>query len=111
MYYYAYINESNICTGTYGFPTQVSLPSYIYIGETDNPDLVGMYYNAETGNWEEPTYYYAYLDTDDVVISVQEYASVMSGTRYIRLDTLDQTLVGMWYDRTAKLRKNSPSLP
>lgn len=100
MYYYAYIDENNICTGTYGFPTQVTLDNYIYIGETDNADLVGMYYNETTGDWEEPTYFYAYLDTDDVCISVQEYTSEMSGTRYIRLDTLDQTLVGLWYDRT-----------
>lgn len=108
MYYYAYIDENNICTGTYGFPTQVTIPNYIYIGETDNTDLVGMFYNATTGNWEEPTYIYAYLDTDDVCISVQEYTSVMSGTRYIRLDTLDQTLVGMWYDRTDSTFKAVP---
>lgn len=108
MYYYAYINENNICTGTYGFPTQVSLPSYIYIGETDNTDLIGMYYNETTGQWEEPTYIYAYLDTDDVCISVKEYTSEMSGTRYIRLDTLDQTLVGMWYDRTDDTFKAVP---
>lgn len=100
MYYYAYIDENNICTGTYNFPTQVTLDNYIYIGETDNPDLVGMYYNETTGEWEEPSYIYAYLDTDDVCISVQQYTSEMSGTRYIRLETLDQSLVGLWYDRT-----------
>lgn len=100
MYYYAYIDENNICTGTYGFPTQVTLDNYIYIGETDDTNFVGMYYNEVTGQWEEPTYFYAYLDTDDVCISVQEYTSEMTGTRYIRLETLDQTVVGLWYDRT-----------
>lgn len=41
MYYYAYINDSKICQDTYGFPSQVSLPEYIYLGTVDDKSVVG----------------------------------------------------------------------
>ena len=53
MYYYAYINSTGIATGTYGFPSAVDLPNYIYIGQTDDRSLVGKRWNASRQTFEE----------------------------------------------------------
>ena len=53
LYYYAYINSSSIVTGTYGFPSVVDLPNYIYIGQTDDQSLVGKSWNASRQTFEE----------------------------------------------------------
>lgn len=43
MFYYGFINDQSICTGTYGFPTEVTIPNYIYIGTTDDKTVIGKY--------------------------------------------------------------------
>lgn len=48
MYYYAYINSSNICEGTYGFPSQITDASYIYLGTTNDQSVIGKRWNATT---------------------------------------------------------------
>ena len=53
MYYYAYINLTGIATGTYGFPSVVDLPNYIYIGQADDPSIVGKRWNASRQTFEE----------------------------------------------------------
>ena len=53
MYYYAFINSNGIATGTYGFPSIVDLPNYIYIGQTDDRSLVGKRWNASRQTFEE----------------------------------------------------------
>ena len=53
MYYYAYIDSTGIATGTYGFPSVVDLPNYLYIGQTDDRSLVGKRWNASRQTFEE----------------------------------------------------------
>ena len=53
MYYYAYIDYNGIAIGTYGFPSVVDLPNYIYIGQTDDRSLVGKRWNASRQTFEE----------------------------------------------------------
>lgn len=105
MYYYAYINESNICTGVYAMPSELNVAGYIAITEAqyNSQSVVGMYFNEETGNWEAPvTWYYAVLNERDIVTSVVDAGQETIADNYIRIDTLDQSLVGMVYDRTTQ---------
>ena len=53
MYYYAYIDSTGIATGTYGFPSVVDLPNYLYIGQTDDQSFVGKRWNASRQTFEE----------------------------------------------------------
>ena len=53
MYYYAFINSSAIVTGTYVFPSAVDLPNYIYIGQADDPSVIGKRWNASRQTFEE----------------------------------------------------------
>ena len=53
MYYYAYIDYNCIATGTYGFPSAVDLANYIYIGQTDDPSVIGKRWNASRQTFEE----------------------------------------------------------
>ena len=62
MYYYAYIDYNGIAIGTYGFPSVIDLPNYIYIGQTDARSLVGKRWNASRQTFEEIV-----CSTDEVV--------------------------------------------
>ena len=53
MYYYAFIDSNAIATGTYGFSSTVDLPNYIYIGQTDDPSVIGKRWNASRQTFEE----------------------------------------------------------
>ena len=53
MYYYAYIDSTGITTGTYGLPSIVDLPNYLYIGQTDDRSVVGKRWNASRQIFEE----------------------------------------------------------
>ena len=53
MYYYAYIDYNGIAIGTYGFPSVIDLPNYIYIGQTDDRSLVGKRWNACRQTFED----------------------------------------------------------
>lgn len=53
MYYYAYIDSNGIATGTYGFPSVVDLPNYIYLGQADDPSAIGKRWNAFRQTFEE----------------------------------------------------------
>lgn len=53
MYYYAFINSDFIVIGTYGFPSVVDLPNYIYIGQTDDRSILGKRWNASKQLFEE----------------------------------------------------------
>lgn len=100
MHYYGYIDENNICQGTYSFPSQISDPNYIYLGTTDDQSVVGKYWNATTQEWEEVTaFYYAILNSKDICTQVKEYPSVINDSKYIRIQSLDTSLVGKWYNR------------
>lgn len=53
MYYYAYIDSDFIVIGTYGFPSVVNLPNYLYIGQTDDRSILGKHWNASKQTFEE----------------------------------------------------------
>ena len=53
MYYYAFIDSNGIATGTYGLPSAVDLANYIYIGQTDDPSVIGKRWNASRQTFEE----------------------------------------------------------
>lgn len=53
MYYYAFINSNGIATGTYGLPSAVDLANYIYIGQADDPSVIGKRWNASRQTFEE----------------------------------------------------------
>lgn len=53
MYYYAYIDSNGIATGTYGVPSVINLPNYLYIGQTDDPSVIGKRWNACRQTFEE----------------------------------------------------------
>lgn len=53
MYHYAFINSDFIVIGTYGFPSVVDLPNYIYIGQTDDRSILGKRWNASKQLFEE----------------------------------------------------------
>lgn len=53
MYYYAFIDSDFIVIGTYGFPSVVDLPNYIYIGQTDDRSILGKRWNASKQLFEE----------------------------------------------------------
>ena len=107
MFYYGFINDQSICTGTYGFPTEVTIPNYIYIGTTDDKTVIGKKW---TGNgWVEVIYFfYAQLNEKDLCIGVQEYPTEVIDARLIRIETLDESLIGFWYDRMDSTFKPAP---
>lgn len=53
MYYYAFIDSNGIATGTYGLPSAVDLANYIYIGQADDPSVIGKRWNASRQLFEE----------------------------------------------------------
>ena len=55
MYYYAFIGSNAIATGTYGFPSAVDLPNYIYIGQADDLSVIGKHWNACRQTFEKST--------------------------------------------------------
>ena len=62
MYYYAFIDSNGIATGTYGFPSVIDLPNYIYLGQADDRSVIGKRWNASRQTFEEVVY-----STDEVV--------------------------------------------
>ena len=53
LYYYAYVDSDLIVIGTYGFPSVVNLPNYIYLGQTDDRSILGKRWNASRQTFEE----------------------------------------------------------
>lgn len=45
-------------------------------------------------------YYYAELDSNDICVGVFESLDIIEDTSYIEIDSLDDTLIGLHYDRT-----------
>ena len=99
MFYYAYINENNIVTQIVSMPSAISVAGYIAI-ESDDQTLIGKYYNASTGLFEEVTaFYYAQLNEKGIVTSVFEMPSEVADDSLIRVQALDMNLVGKYYVR------------
>lgn len=102
MYYFAYIDANNICTGVYAMPTDLSnVPGYILITEAqfNSQDVVGKRWNADTFTWEEDVrYYYAILDSRGICTEVVELEDESTDPAYIAIESLDTTYVGKWYN-------------
>lgn len=98
MYYYAYINDNNIVTQIITLPSAITVANYIPISSADET-LIGKYYNAATGEFEEVTaFYYAQLNEKGIVTGVFELPSEVTDPNLIRITSLDQDLVGKYYN-------------
>lgn len=101
MYHYTFIDSNGIATGTYGFPSAINLANYIYIGQADDPSVIGKHWNAATQTWEEVIkFYYAQIDDRNIVTAVLELPSEVTDPKLIRVASNDQTLVGKYYNGT-----------
>lgn len=104
MYYYAIVDENNVCTSVHASETEINLSNYIPIAESqyNNPAIVGMTYNMDTGLWEsDETYFYAFLNENGIVQLVEEWGSeITNSDNVVRIDSLDQSLIGKYYDST-----------
>lgn len=57
MFYFAYIDATNLCTGVYALPSDLSgMPGYVSITEEQytSQSVVGKYWNADTQTWTDP---------------------------------------------------------
>lgn len=103
MYYYAIVNASNICTSVTSSEVEINQSGYVSITEAQytSQSVIGQQFDAETGTWGEAVhYYYAFLNENDVVQLVEDWGEELNSSNAIRIDTLDQTLIGKVYDRT-----------
>lgn len=92
MYYYAYVNDSNVCQSVYQLPSAITDAHYIEITEEQytSQSVVGKYYNASTGQWTDPVYYYAVLDENDICTGVIELPSLITDNdSYVQVPSLD----------------------
>ena len=106
MYYFAYIDENNICQDTYAMPTDLStVDGYVPITEEQHntKSVVGMRWNASTSTWEEVVeYYYAIVDENDICINLAHPDSEVIDDTYIAIteeEYTNQTRIGQWYNR------------
>lgn len=110
MYYYAIVDANYICTAVQSTAEEMNQWDYIPISEDDflNQTVVGKQYSLETGMWTEPEHwYYAFLNDRDVVEMVQDWGEPLNSPNAVRIETLDQSLVGMVYDRTTQTFRNA----
>ena len=102
MYYFAFIDENNICTSVYAMPSDLSnVAGYIAITEQQytTQEVVGKRWNADTFTWEEVTrYFYAIVDANGVCTEVVELDEESTDPSYIAINSLDTTYVGKWYN-------------
>lgn len=104
MFYYALIDENNICTAVYAMPAAISGSSYVEITaeQYTSQSVIGMKY--ANGTWVEvTTYYYAILDDKGIVTNVYESETEMPAASNMVEITAEQyndsTLIGKYYDR------------
>lgn len=109
MYYYAIVDSNNICTAVQASEVDINQSGYIAISQSQytSQSVIGMYFNEEVGEWQEPVHwYYAFLNDRDVVQLVEDWGEELNSYNAIRIDTLDQSLVGMVYDRATQQFRN-----
>ena len=110
MYYYAIVDANNVCTAVQSCAEEMNIANYIAISEEQflTQSVVGQQFNSDTGLWTEPEHwYYAFLNDRDVVEMVQDWGEQLNSPNAIRIQTLDQSLVGMVYDRTTQTFRNA----
>ena len=99
-YYYAYIDENGQVTWLGAMPSPLTAPGYLEITQDqyENGNLMGKYWNGS--EFVDSLYhYYAVLSDEDVVIDVIEYEGTLEGDTVVEIDSLDTSLLGLWYDR------------
>lgn len=87
MFYFAFIDETNLCTGVYAMPSDLSgMPGYIAITEEQytSQSVVGKYYDAETNTWVDPPAFAC--NTDEV--QYKETGTTLSS----KLDNMDAAI-------------------
>ena len=88
-WYYAQIDENNICVGISDLSGEVNAPDMIFLGH-EYVDVMGMRYNFDTGKWEtvkEPVYYYyAIINDVNVVIDVIKSETEINDDKHIKID-------------------------
>lgn len=100
MYYYAYVNNEDICTTIYALPDPISGSHYIEI--PDNYEfLIGQRYNRTTQEFEV-LYYYAVLDSRAVVTETVYYTEEQQTSDTMRSITFQQyqTVTGLYWNGT-----------
>lgn len=100
MYYYAYVNNDDICTTIYALPDPISGSHYIEI--PDNYEfLIGQRYNRTTQEFEV-LYYYAVLDSRAVVTETVYYTEEQQTSDTLRSITFQQyqTVTGLYWNGT-----------
>ena len=89
MFYFAYIDSSNVCTGVYAMPTDLSaVPGYIAITEEQftSQSVIGKVWDANAQTWNDPIIFAC--TTDDV-----DYKG--TGVRLTaKLDAMDEAIEG-----------------
>lgn len=113
MFYYALVDENNVCTAVYAMPAAISGSSYIEITEEQYNDstLIGKKY--VDGEWVTVTsYYYAILNEKNIVINVYQSDTEMSAADNLVAITQaqynDSTLIGKWYNRESGVFTEPP---
>lgn len=99
-YYYAYLNEDDICIAIYPMPAPISGTQYIAIA-SDDQTLIGQHFNRSTSEFEV-VYYYAVLNSKNVVESVAYYTTQQTASDTLIAITFAQyqTVVGMYWNGT-----------
>ena len=99
-YYYAYVDENNQVTWLGAMPSPLTAPGYLEITQDqyENGNLMGKYWNGS--EFVDTLYkYYAVLDAEGIVIDIIQYEGTLEGDTVVEIDSLDTTLLGLWYDR------------
>lgn len=110
MYYYAIVDANNICTAVTASETDINQSGYIAISQSqyNSQSVIGMYFNEEVGEWQDVEHwYYAFLNDRDVVVLVEDWGEELNSDNAVRIDTLDQSIIGMVYDRTTQTFRNA----
>ena len=100
MFYYAYLNEDDICVQIYEMPAQISGSQFIAIASND-PTLVGQHFNRTTSEFET-VYYYAILDDRGIVSSTTYSTTQQTATATLIQITFAQyqTVTGLYWNGT-----------
>lgn len=99
-YYYAYLDENDICVQIYALPTQVTGHQFVSLPSNDT-SVVGKHYNRATYEFET-VYYYAVLNDKYVVTEVDYSLTQQSTTDKYRSITFAQyqTVKGLYWNGT-----------
>lgn len=100
MYYYAYLDENDICTSIYEMPAQISGDQYVEI-PSNYPYLIGQHFNRETGEFEV-IYYYAVLNEKSIVTETVYYSTQQQESATLRAITYSQykEIEGLYWNGT-----------